>query len=185
MQNTTSSSSSSKNSGEGLVEYMKKNPLLFAVVVFPTVTMGLLLMVKPKLRPKFMGGDGNGNTERGSFLRGGSSSIGGSYNIPNEAPVYENANEDIIEEGKTKEIRTSAVVLATKTIDDASIVVAQSSFSRQGNNVDCDDADGSELARTRVGMEEESKSSSPNMNIIDLISAIGIRPHPDDGGSSI
>ncbi len=171
MENTT------KNAGTTttmMMDYMKNNPLLFAVVVFPTATMGLLLLVKPKLRPKFMGG---GGTENGNFLGGSSSS----YNIPNEIPVYENATADDImieEKNKTeKKIRAreeeEEAVVATTMANNNTSNDAAAAARRRGNSIVCDDeAVGTNEVRERVTKE-----------VIDLFSAIGIRPHPGGGGA--
>jgi hypothetical protein len=63
--------------GESLLSFLGGNPPLFAVVVFPTLTMGALLIARPGLRPAFLGGGGGGG-------RGG----GGEF-CPREAPAYE------------------------------------------------------------------------------------------------
>ena len=162
------------------MDHMKNNPLLFAVVVFPTVTMGLLLLIKPTLRPKFMGGGGSDT----------SVAVGGSY-IPNEAPVYESANtatvkeemENVIVEKEMEQIRAKEVVSVTKTTDDGSSVAPLSFFTRRGENIDCDAADGNNLTkRAEDEGEESSSTTATTTNVLDLISAIGIRPHP--GGAA-
>ena len=170
------------------MDYMKNNPLLFAVVVFPTATMGLLLLVKPNLRPKFMGGGGggSGNVDGSTGSSGGGVGSGG-Y-IPNEAPVYDNATN--IEEEKTERTRARDVASMTKTIDDAdSSSGAPSSFSHQGRGgydmIDYnDDADGNDATAWVTKGEESQSSATIQEDVIDLLSAIGIRPHPGGGGTS-
>ena len=171
------------------MDYMKNNPLLFAVVVFPTATMGLLLLVKPNLRPKFMSGGGGGSGNVDGSAGGSVGGVGSSSYIPNEAPVYDNATN--IEEEKTEQIRARDVALMTKTIDDADASSgAPSSFSqrrRGGGGYDMidhnDDADGND-ATAWVTKGEESQTSATIQEVIDLFSAIGIRPHPGGGGTS-
>jgi hypothetical protein len=45
---------------QGWKEFMVQNPLLFAGIIFPTITMAVLVMVKPNLRAQLFGGGGAG-----------------------------------------------------------------------------------------------------------------------------
>ena len=183
---------SNKSTAGGIIDHMKNNPLLFAVVVFPTVTMGLLLLVKPTLRPKFMGGGGGGGGGSGNDGSASTSgAIDGSY-IPNEAPVYESVDtaavkeemENVIVEKEKEQIQAEEMVSVTKTTDVGSGFAPLSFFSGRGDNIDCDDVDGNNLAKRAENEGEESSSSmtTTTKEVLDLISAIGIRPHP--GGAA-
>ncbi|KAL3757139.1 hypothetical protein ACHAWU_002978 [Discostella pseudostelligera] len=182
---------SNKSTAGGIIDHMKNNPLLFAVVVFPTVTMGLLLLVKPTLRPKFMGAGGGGGGSGNDGSASTSGAIGGSY-IPNEAPVYESVDtaavkeemENVIVEKEKEQIQAEEMVSVTKTTDVGSGFAPLSFFSGRGDNIDCDDVDGNNLAKRAENEGEESSSSmtTTTKEVLDLISAIGIRPHP--GGAA-
>ena len=187
MQSSSTSASNNKTGGAGILDYMKNNPLLFAVVVFPTATMGLLLLVKPNLRPKFMSGGGGGSGNVDGSAGGSGGGVGSSSYIPNEAPVYDNATN--IEEEKTEQIRARDVALMTKTIDDADASSgAPSPLSHRGRGgydmIDSNNGADDNDATAWVTKGEESQTSATIQEVIDLFSAIGIRPHPGGGGTS-
>ncbi len=84
--------------GEGgddapLMSFLKGNPLLFAVVIFPTLTMGVLLLARPRLRPAFLGGSGDGGGGIGGGGMSGGSARDGVDDVPREAPAYDDEVE--------------------------------------------------------------------------------------------
>ncbi|KAL7493118.1 hypothetical protein ACHAWT_002907 [Skeletonema menzelii] len=75
----------------GVLDTMKANPLIFAIFVFPTVMMGVALIVRPDFRAQILGGGGGGTDK--TTVRSNAS-----INVPKDAPapVYEETSSVVI-----------------------------------------------------------------------------------------
>ena len=140
----------------GVLDTIKDNPLIFAIFVFPTVMMGVALIVRPDFRAQILGG---GDKDK-SKMRSNAS-----INVPDDAPapVYEETNDNsVVTAAITTTNDKENVAKDTKKEEGAS----QTSSSTKSENLQQKD--------NEVGGENESKGGE----VKDLIYALGIRPHP-------
>ena len=132
----------------GVLDTLKANPLVFAIFVFPTVMMGVALIIRPDFRAQILG-SGGGDDDK---MKKRSNA---SLNVPKDAPapVY----EEII-----------SAVVATDDKEDAKDegISPQSASTKSENLQQSDNA----LA--------DNKNESEGDKVKDLIYALGIRPHP-------
>ena len=134
----------------GVLDTMKANPLIFAIFVFPTVMMGVALIVRPDFRAQILGTGGGDDSKS---KRRSNASI----SVPKDAPaVYE---------------ETSSLVIATDDKEDAKdkkeVGASQESSATNSNNV-----------QHSENVLEDIKIESEEGKVKDLIYALGIRPHP-------
>jgi hypothetical protein len=138
---------SNKNNDESLLQssisYFKSNPLLFAIVIFPTLTMGILLVARPKLRPAFLGGPGTaGNVTRGDNRN--------DDNVVQSSPMV---SSSLVSPGNEQAYYAEAVIA---TVGAAS-----------NDNINIDDRRSSSSSdEVMVKMEEEVKEVTETKNII-------------------
>lgn len=158
----------STNEKEGLLGWFAANPLLFAAVFFPTITMGVVMIFRPEVRPKFLGGDGVSRSA-GSKERGLDKVIS-EQDAPvyeeaaaKEAPVYEQCRRD--DEDEKWEMVEAVVEVENE----------------EGNVKEEIETKGGEDAIdliSAIGIRPHSKEKEEDgEETIDLISAIGIRPY--------
>lgn len=135
----------------GVLDTMKANPLIFAIFVFPTVMMGVALIVRPDFRAQILG-SGGGGTDK-TTVRSNAS-----INVPKDAPapVYE---------------ETSSVVIA---IDDKEVVAKDT--EEEGASQQSSSAKSDNLQQSDNELDNENESKGDKVR--DLIYALGIRPHP-------
>ena len=161
----------STNEKEGLLGWFAANPLLFAAVFFPTITMGVVMIFRPEVRPKFLGGDGVSRSA-GSKERGLDKVIS-EQDAPvyeeaaaKEAPVYEQSRRDD-EDEKWEMVEAVVEVENEEGNVKEEIVVVET--KRGGDAIDLISA---------IGIRPHSKEKEEDgKETIDLISAIGIRPY--------
>jgi hypothetical protein len=137
-------SNNSNNNDESLLQssisYFKSNPLLFAIVIFPTLTMGILLVARPTLRPTFLGGPGSGNVTRG-----------------------DNRNDDTVVQSSPM-VSSSLVSPGNEQAYYAEAVIATVGATNN-DNINIDDRSSSS-DEVMVKMEEEVKEVTKTKNII-------------------
>eukprot|EP00984_Skeletonema_dohrnii_P006454 scaffold2305_cov101-Skeletonema_dohrnii-CCMP3373.AAC.1 len=134
----------------GVLDTIKANPLIFAIFVFPTVMMGVALIVRPDFRAQILG---TGSDDDKKSKRRSNASI----NVPKDAPaVYE---------------ETSSVAIATDDKEDAK------DKKEEGASLESS-ATNSEDLQQSDNVLEDIKDESEEGKVKDLIYALGIRPHP-------
>jgi hypothetical protein len=138
-------SNNSNNNDESLLQssvlYFKSNPLLFAIVIFPTLTMGVLLLARPTLRPAFLGGPGTaGNVTRGDNRN--------DDNVVQSSPMV---SSSLVSPGNEQAYYTEAVIATVGATNN--------------DNIDIDDRSSSS-DEVMVKMEEEVKEVTETKNII-------------------
>ena len=73
------STSAGKTKGDGLFDKISANPLVFAIFIFPTVMMGVALIVRPDFRAQILGG---GDDDKKNKSR-----TNATISVPENAPV--------------------------------------------------------------------------------------------------
>ncbi len=136
----------------GVMDTLKANPLVFAIFVFPTVMMGVALIIRPDFRAQILGSGGSDDDKK--KMRSNAS-----INIPKNAPapLYE-------------EIRIA--VDATDNKEDVVKDAEDEGISQQNSSTISDNLQQSD------SILAENTNQSEGGKVKDLISALGIRPHP-------
>ena len=70
-------------SNDGVFDWLAANPLIFAIVIFPVATMGVVLVFRPQIRPKFLGGPGSSTKKEEDDVI-----------MEKEVPVYDNVDSN-------------------------------------------------------------------------------------------
>ena len=80
----------------GVIDSLKANPLVFAIFVFPTMMMGVALIIRPDFRAQILGGVDNDDAKERSNA---------SINVPKDAPApaYEESSTVADRKEVTKE----------------------------------------------------------------------------------
>lgn len=138
----------------GFKDYVAKNPLIFAAFVFPTVTTGILILVKPNLRAQFLGMYRKENASV-KALEAAPAAV---YDISGEASGDEGgANAPAGDEGRASPSAEEG---------DAASKGAQGDVADDGWVVVENDS------------EMKGEETAPSASVADLLHSIGIRPHP-------
>ena len=142
----------------GVLDTIKDNPLIFAIFVFPTVMMGVALIVRPDFRAQILGSGGNGGYKDKTKMRSNA------INVPEDAPapVYEETNG-------------SDVAAAITTTNDKENVAKDTDEEGASQKNSSTKSDNLQQSENELGGENESKGGG---EVKDLIYALGIRPHP-------
>lgn len=133
----------------GVLDAIKANPLVFAIFVFPTVMMGVALIVRPDFRAQILGTGGDDDKMR----------TNATVSVPKNAPtpVYDEASSDVIPANNEEE--------AAKDKEEED--VSQQSSSTVSDN---------QLQNVKVPGDIANEIEGGKTK--DLIYALGFRPHP-------
>jgi len=144
---------------DGWTDWLLKNPILFAIVIFPTLTMGALVMVKPNLREQVYDLLGWGDDS------GVSSAIGRSTPSIKDTPAAAYEGDGSLKKEEEREI-IQAIVSEGGTTSATNI---EEDTAAAENSVSAPAA-GERNIRVEIDGNE-------NEATVDLIHSIGIRPH--------
>jgi hypothetical protein len=82
MQKQVFESTSAGKTKGGLFDTISANPLVFAIFIFPTVMMGVALIVRPDFRAQILGGGGDDDDDKKNKSR-----TNATISVPENAPV--------------------------------------------------------------------------------------------------
>lgn len=134
----------------GVMDTLKANPIVFAIFVFPTVMMGVALIIRPDFRAQILGSGGGDDDKK--KMRSNAS-----INIPKDAPapVYEEISSSIVATNDKEDAK-----------DGEDEGASQQSSSTKSDNIQ------------QIGIALADSTNESEGGVKDLISALGIRPHP-------
>lgn len=134
----------------GVMDTLKANPLVFAIFVFPTVMMGVALIIRPDFRAQILGSGGGDDDKK--KMRSNAS-----INVPKDAPapVYEEISSTVVATDDKEDAK-----------DDENEGASQQSSITISDNLQQND-----------DKLPENDNGSEGGKVKDLIYALGIRPH--------
>lgn len=136
----------------GVLDTLQANPLIFAIFVFPTVMMGIALIVRPDFRAQILGTESG---DDGKTKMRTNASITVPKNAPE--PVYE--------------VETSGVAIAANEVEATKNYKEEEGASQQSTMTNNNNQQQSDKVLTGNTNETEGGKTR------DLIYALGIRPH--------
>ena len=155
-----------KNNNDGtIMGFFQHNPLFVAIFVVPTGVMGVLLLFRPQLRPAWMKG---GQSQVGGGSGGKTTGGGGDDSGRRSSLINKNiANAPALYESDGRSLKQADGVLVTDKAEEGSADPSKEQKSQSAEEEDV------------AIVHEISVSDNDNATVVvDLISAIGIRPHP-------